>query len=128
MAQLPVTSILVALACLMMVGLSLPVSLRRRALKLASGFGDDAGLTRRSRAHGNFIEYAPLGLLATGLVELCGYVPAIVWTLGGALLLGRLLHAAGVYRDSVPLKAGGMILTHLAFLGAAGLLLAAWTA
>ena len=67
MPPLPITSILVGVCALLMVLLSLPVSLRRRKLKAARGDADDRLLGNLIRAHGNFIEYAPLGLIAVGL-------------------------------------------------------------
>jgi len=123
MPSLPITSILVGLAAILLVLLSVPISLRRQGARIAHGDGGDPDLMRRVRAHGNFIEYAPLGLLAVALVELCGYQPAVVWGVGGGLLAGRALHALGTYARSTPGRAVGVTLTWLALLAAGGLLL-----
>ncbi len=58
--------------------------------------GGDALLLRRMRAHGNFSETAPMALLLMLLLELGGVASAWLVLLGTALLLGRLLHAAGL--------------------------------
>jgi uncharacterized membrane protein YecN with MAPEG domain len=127
MPSLPITSILVGVCAILMVLLSLPVSLRRRKLKAARGDAGDRALGNQIRAHGNFIEYAPLGLLAVAFVEAGGWGAEYVWAVGGLLLAGRLSHAFGMLVGSLPLKALGMLLTHLSFLGSGGLLLAgAW--
>jgi uncharacterized protein len=58
--------------------------------------GGDPTLLRRIRAHGNFSETAPMALLLMLLLELSGVAWAWLVMLGTALLLGRLLHAAGL--------------------------------
>lgn len=129
MSSLPITSILVGACAILMVLLSLRVSLHRRKLKAARGDAGDRVLGDKIRAHGNFIEYAPLGLLAIALVEAGGWDATWVWSLGGLLLAGRLVHAWGMMANSVPLKGLAMLMTHASFLGSGGLLLsAAWLA
>ena len=58
--------------------------------------GGDPTLLRRVRAHGNFTETAPMALLLMLLLELSGVESAWLLMLGTALLLGRVLHAAGL--------------------------------
>ena len=53
-------------------------------------------LLRRVRAHGNFSETAPMALLLMLLLELSGVASVWLVMFGTALLLGRLLHAAGL--------------------------------
>ena len=68
--SLPATSLLAGLFSVAMVLLSVQISVRRFKTGIAAGDGgEDRTLRRRVRAHGNFIEYAPTALLATGLVE-----------------------------------------------------------
>ncbi|MBX7249968.1 MAG: MAPEG family protein [Caulobacteraceae bacterium] len=124
MPSLPITSILVGVCALLSVLLSLPVSLRRRKLKVARGDAGDSQLGNLIRAHGNFTEYAPLGLLAVGLVEAGGWDALNVWVVGGLLVGGRLLHAFGMWAGSVPLKALGTLMTHSSFIGSGLMLLA----
>ena len=83
--------------------------------------GGDTVLLRRMRAHGNFSETAPMALLLMLLLELGGVAPAWLVSMGAALLLGRLLHAAGVLGlSSHRARLLGMALT-LAVLSLAGL-------
>jgi uncharacterized protein len=58
--------------------------------------GGDVTLMRRIRAQGNFSETAPMALLLMLLLELGGVASVWLVTLGTALLLGRLLHAASL--------------------------------
>jgi uncharacterized membrane protein YecN with MAPEG domain len=125
MPALPITSVLVGVCALLMVILALPVSLRRQKLKVGRGDAGDKPLSALIRAHGNFIEYAPLGLLAVALVEAGGWGPEYVWGLGGLLVGGRLIHALGMSANSTPLRALATVMTHLSFLGSGVLLLAA---
>ena len=79
-------------------------------------------MTRRMRAHGNLIENAPLALLLLGLLEIAGLDARWLWAFGGALLVGRLLHAYGLSRRSgtSPGRFLGMALTWGVLLGEAG--------
>ena len=121
---LPITSLFAALFAIALVALSFPVSLRR--IKVGDLVGDSADetLRRRIRAQGNFIEYAPLGLIGLGLVEAHAAPAWLVAAIGGALTAGRLLHAIGMLRASAPLRGLGMLFTYLALLTAAARLLA----
>jgi len=73
------------------------------------------------RTHGNFIEHAPFALLVLALLELCGLAPEWLWGFGGALLLGRLLHAFGLSRSGGYSfgRFTGTVLTWLVFLAMA---------
>jgi uncharacterized membrane protein YecN with MAPEG domain len=74
--------------------------------------GGDLPLLRRMRAHGNFVETAPMALLLMALLELSGLAAVWLWALGGCLLLGRLLHAASLLTHNRPWsRRGGMALT-----------------
>ncbi len=124
MLELPITSILVGVCMLMSVALALPVSLRRRKLKVGRGDGGDARLAAMVRAHGNFIEYAALGLLGVAFVEAGGWDALNVWAVGGLLVGGRVIHAFGMVANSTPLRALATVMTHLSFLGSGAMLLA----
>ena len=105
MTAFPVTALLTALAAVALVALSLPVSLRRRKMAISAGDGGDETLRRLIRTQGNFIEYVPLTLIAIGLAEAGGIGPELLWSLGGAAVAGRLLHAVGMLRGSLPPRA-----------------------
>jgi len=72
MNSLPITSLVAGVFALLLVSLSVQVSLRRAKMNTVFGDAGDKTLRRRIRAHGNFIEYAPLALIALGLVEYRG--------------------------------------------------------
>ena len=57
------------------------------------GDGGQRLLQRYIRAHGNFAEYAPFGLLLLLLVELGGWPGWLVHCSGSALVGGRAAHA-----------------------------------
>lgn len=122
MTAFPITTELTAVLAVALVALSLPVSLRRRKLSISAGDGGDETLRRLIRAQGNFIEYVPLTLIAIGLAEAGGIQPTVLWSLGGAALAGRLLHAVGMLGGSLPPRAIGMLITYLTLLAAAGAL------
>lgn len=114
--MLPVTSLLAGIFALLMVALSLQVSMRRAKLKVAFGDSNDNTLRRRIRAHGNFIEYAPIALIALALVELGNAAEPLAVGLAVAFFLSRALHAVGMLYTSTPtLRAGGMLIQHAAF-------------
>lgn len=108
MPGLPVTSVTAAIAALMLIALSAPISLRRLKLNVMSGDGGDAGLQRLIRVQGNFIEYAPMGLILLALVEV-GITPVrTLWTIALLLIVGRGLHALGLLRGSMIVRVLGM--------------------
>ncbi|MES2859769.1 MAG: MAPEG family protein [Pseudomonadota bacterium] len=113
-----ITLLFASLHVLLMLALSVPIARHRHAHKIGLGDGGDGSLMRKIRAHGNFIEYAPFGLLMLGLLELCGLPGTWLWVLGATLLLGRLLHAAGLSRRSGHSfgRFWGTLLTWLSFL------------
>ncbi len=114
---LPITSLLAGIFALLMVPLSLQVSMRRAKLGVAVGDANDETLRRRIRAHGNFIEYAPTALIAVGLIEFASAAKPLVIGLAVAFFLSRALHAIGMLYTSTPtLRAGGMLIQHVAFL------------
>ena len=115
---LQITSLLAGIFALLMVPLSLQVSMRRVKLDgISFGDGNDEILRRRIRAHGNFIEYAPMALISVALIEYGGGAKALVIGLACAFLVSRILHAAGMLYTSTPtLRAGGMLIQHAAFL------------
>jgi len=109
------------LSLILLLVLTVRVSLHRRALKVSLGDGGHPALNVAGRAFGNAIEYLPIGLVAIVLVALLGYSAAFVHVLGATLFIGRVLHAIGMHSAKQPAlgRLLGMILTYLAFLGAA---------
>ena len=62
---------------------------------------DDGVLQRKVRAHGNFTEYVPLGLLFLIALELMQH-NWLVWLLGSTLTIGRITHAYGLIQTYGP--------------------------
>ncbi len=122
METLPVTSLLAGAAALFLVLLSFPVANHRRKNKLSAGDGGDEAFNRKIRAQGNFIEYAPLGIIAIGLLEMNGFPQIWVCGFAAALAGGRVLHAIGLLWNVVISRMLGMILTFAALLLAGGAL------
>lgn len=89
-----------SLHVLLILALMVPISLHRRRRSIGLGDGGDPVLLRKIRVHANFVEHVPLALLMLALLELGGLPPPLLWLLGAALLLGRLMHAVGLSRRS----------------------------
>ncbi len=127
---LPITSTLAAVLAILLFVLTLLVSMRRAILgkeagdiaKHVFGDGNDETLRRRGRAFGNLIEYAPFCLIMIALLEAQGASPTLLWTLGGAFTIGRIVHATSmllVPRNPLP-RGLAMMTTYLV------LLISAW--
>ena len=92
---------------------------------MAQGTGDEELLQRAISAHGNFAEYVPFMLIILYLLEMSGTSPAKLHVLGGAFLLGRIMHGIcmGFMRSNMPLRVGGTVLTLIPFISSAVALL-----
>lgn len=98
-APVPVASYYAAALGLLLVILTCNVLHHRVRSLLVSGNRNDATAERIARVHGNFIEYAPLGLLLLFALEGAG-APALLVHVGGTVFtLGRYLHAWGFTRN-----------------------------
>ncbi len=121
-----ITTSVASIFAVMVVLLSFQVSLRRARLNVTHGDANDETLRRRIRAHGNFVEYAPLALVVLGLLEIAPTSRVALLVLAAGFVVARLLHAIGMlYTSGATLRAAGMLIQHAAFLGAAIFLLAA---
>ena len=111
--NLPVTSVLAGVLALYFVALSIRVIAMRRSDRISLGDGGNAMLNRRIRAHANFAEYAPLGILLCALCEVQDAPAAAVIAGAAALGIGRIAHgyALSFTTGSVVARTGGMVLT-----------------
>ncbi|WP_299736303.1 MAPEG family protein [uncultured Roseobacter sp.] len=108
MDQMPQTTLIfTAFFVLMSVPISILVGLRRAETGIMMLHGDDEDLLRRIRAHGNFIEYVPLALLAMAGAEIAGAPSWLVLACGVALLAARLIHYVALRRN--PTGSGRLI-------------------
>jgi len=96
---LTITPLYVALAAIILLVLTFRVILLRRRLAVGLGTGGDPELEKAVRGHGNFTEYAPIGLILTASAELSGASAGSVHAIGILLIAGRLLHAWGLSKS-----------------------------
>tara|TARA_R110000787_G_scaffold144231_1_gene257942 strand:- start:23769 stop:24152 length:384 start_codon:yes stop_codon:yes gene_type:complete len=119
--MLSITPIYIAIAVTMYSVLSFHVISGRGKYKVSIGDSNEPRFTRTVRAHGNFVEYAPLTLLAMGAAELAGAPGSVIHVAGASLLIGRTLHGyCFLFTTSgMKLRVAGMMLTFFAMWTAA---------
>ncbi|QWT20551.1 MAPEG family protein [Bacillus sp. NP157] len=114
-----ITGLYAALLALLMIGLAVRVMLLRRNTSIGLGDGGNRTLACAVRAHGNAIEYVPMGLILLLVLELNQTLPLLLHAFGIVLVLGRIVHALGL--SSTPgMSAGravGAALTLIAIIG-----------
>jgi len=120
-----ITGLYVALGVLLVLVLAVRVVMRRWKARIGIGHGNDKELRKRIRAHGNAVEYLPIGLLALLLLDLDGTTPVLLHACGIALIVARIAHAIGLSRTggTSPERFFGITLTFLTLLAMAVLLL-----
>lgn len=108
---------------LLLVVLGARVALARRGNKVLLGDGGNAQVLLASRVFGNASEYIPAGIGALAVLALLGMPAYVLHGLGGALFLGRLIHAVGLSdKRPTPGRVLGMVLTWTALIVAGGML------
>lgn len=93
---LPVTLVIAAAAGLINVWLAIRVTQVRSKNKVWLGDGGHEPVLARTRAHLNFVEYAPFVLILVALIELARGSSLWLWLLGVAFILARLCHGLGM--------------------------------
>lgn len=96
---------------LLYTGLSWAVVKGRIGNRMAFGDGGNPDMIKRIRAHGNFAEYVPFALLLIFLVDYVQFQPLVIHLLGIALVVARVLHAFGIYKDTLRARVAGMVIT-----------------
>jgi hypothetical protein len=86
----------VGLGLLLLLGLSSLVVRRRRRHLVAFGDGGVPELAQAMRAFGNAAEYLPAAMIALVLLAVLSAPVYLIHGLGGAFLLGRIIHAGGL--------------------------------
>ena len=114
---LPVTLTISAAAGIANLMLAMRVAQVRISGKVMIGDGGDPRLLARTRAHANFVEYAPFIIILIGLLEFTTGTSLWLWIASALFLLARVAHPLGM--DGLP--AGRMIGTLLTFLLLLGL-------
>ncbi len=127
----PVTAIFAVIFTLIYLLLSVHTHQLRKSTKVTLGEGKDDSLLRASRAHGNFNEYVPLGLILMLLIESIPGGAAEAFNVGLLLITGRVAHAISLIGyepryGSFTLRLAGMYMTWFALALAAFGLFMAW--
>ncbi len=94
-----VTAYLAAFFGVFLTVLTMRVIVGRVKLKVSIGDGGNPEMTKRIRAHGNFTEQAPMGLIMLAMAEMVGAPHRAVVALAIILLVGRLAHAWALSRS-----------------------------
>ena len=94
--MLLVTSIIAAVLTAIFIRLSFAVIGLRKKNKVGLGSGGHEDHERAIRAHGNFAEYVPFGIILIACLELNGAPWWLVALPGITLIIGRLIHAKGI--------------------------------
>jgi uncharacterized protein len=94
-----ITAVYAGILALMLVVLGILVVKNRYRARVGLFDGGDEQLGQAIRVHGNFAEYVPMALLVMAFAEAGGSPPWLIHTLGAVLIVGRLLHAHGLYHD-----------------------------
>lgn len=111
------------LLILLLVILSVRVIMARQKHRVILGDGGVPAVALACRIFGNAAEYIPVGIGALVALTLLGLPAYAVHAVGGTLFLGRVLHASGLTAGKpTPGRLGGMALTFLALVVAAGML------
>jgi uncharacterized protein len=117
-------SLYIAILIVMAVVLSANVAFRRGSLQIGIGDGGNAQMARYMRVHGNFLENAVLAIGGLIMLAVIGAPAWSVHSVGISMIIGRILHAVGISRNSGASfgRVAGMILTYTSLLCAAGFL------
>ena len=119
MTILPISLTIAAGAALLNLWLSMRVGRVRGQEKVWVGDGGNERVTRRMRAHSNFVENTAFVLILLALVELGAGSSTWLWAVGALYLIGRILHALGM--DGMMWgRMAGTTITMLTQLGLAG--------
>lgn len=101
-SSIETTIIFAAIFGLLHVVFTLRVGGYRFRNKISLGDGGDSELLKRIRAHGNFTENVPIGLLLILLNELNGLAENYVITLASVFLIARLMHYITIVSTILP--------------------------
>ena len=94
----PIVVLYAAILGLLAAALTMNVILNRVRGGVESGDGGVPGLMRAMRAHGNFVEQAPIALILIAGAEAAGARAFVVHALGVALLIARFASAIPLNR------------------------------
>ena len=102
--HLTITALTAAALALLLVFLSVTVIRARMRHGAAYGDAGQHDLTAAIRAHGNLIEYAPLGVILIGLLEAAEANRTALGATAAAFVVARMLNALGLFNPPGPPK------------------------
>lgn len=113
-----ITPLFTAVFAFLYVLLSLNVIKQRFANQISLGSADNKEMERAIRIHANFIEYVPIALILFYFIEMLSMSSSLVFYLGSALLIARVMHFFGMQypKDLILFRKLGMIITLLVLL------------
>ena len=112
------TMLIAAIFAVLHVIFTLRVGGYRFSSNISLGDGGDKELLNRIRGHGNFVEQVPIALVLLLLNDLNGLSYTAMYSLGGVLLVSRILHYLMITTKSLP-----MLLRPLSMIGTLGTIL-----
>ena len=115
-----ITPIYAAILALIFVFLSVRTLRFRQKKKIIIGSDNDQELARAVRAHSNFAEYVPIGLILIYMLEAQTESTVLIHVLGIVLIAGRLIHAYGISQttENIRFRVAGMALTFACIISA----------
>jgi uncharacterized membrane protein YecN with MAPEG domain len=117
---LSIVAVYSAIFILFQLGLAMATSYYVRAgAKISFGWDGKDELARIVRAHGNFCEYVPITLVALVISAFLGAEHWMLHVVCGALLIGRALHAYGLFASCMTTRGIGQMATWAAMATAA---------
>ncbi len=119
MTSFQIVALYVALSLALNVVLMLRVGRGRLSKKINLGDGGDADMISRVRAHGNYIENAPLMLIGLFAIAMLSGAPLALHVFGALYFIGRILHALGMAGTIGQGRLIGTVASLLAYLGMA---------
>ncbi|MBS0384363.1 MAG: MAPEG family protein [Proteobacteria bacterium] len=108
-----ITALYAGILAFIAIALAANVGWRRPGLGVPLGDGGNEVLFVANRRHMNFVEHVPLTLILIAIVELNGAPSPWVHSLGGALVVARIVHPFGIHAETLnhPARAIGALLT-----------------
>ena len=97
------TMLIAAIFAVLHVIFTLRVGGYRFSSNISLGDGGDKELLNRIRGHGNFVEQVPIALVLLLLNDLNGLSDTAMYSLGGVLLVSRIVHYLMITTRSLPM-------------------------
>lgn len=125
MTLFEIVGLYVALNLLLHFFLMMLIGQHRVKAKISLGDGGDTSLLGKIRAQGNYLENAPLVLIALIMMATLSATPLALHIVGAGFTLGRIAHAHGITRpgNNGIGRTIGIIMTVLSILGSSAYIL-----